>query len=101
MKRPFDSESSVAAAIAIVGAVRTKTLLIPVPSRIREVCTAQAASTANWSPAMPLGDPGRVVAERLGELYQFDDLGRVGTAGYRDADPVHPTPALRPRRRQF
>jgi len=32
---------------AMVGAVRTKTLVMLVPNRIREVCAAQAASTAN------------------------------------------------------
>ena len=47
MNRPPDRSSTVAAAIAIVGAVRTKTLVIPVPSPIREVSLAQAASTAN------------------------------------------------------
>jgi hypothetical protein len=35
------------AAIAMVGVVRTKTLVILVPNRMREVCVAQAASTAN------------------------------------------------------
>jgi hypothetical protein len=33
--------------MAIVGAVRTKTLLMLVPSRMREVRTAQAAEGAN------------------------------------------------------
>ena len=42
-----------AAAIAIVGAVRTNTLLIAVPSRMRRVAVAQAARIANWSPAWP------------------------------------------------
>ena len=53
MKRPLDSASTVAAAIAMVGAVRTKTLVMLVPSRMREVCTAQADSIANWSPPWP------------------------------------------------
>jgi hypothetical protein len=36
--------------MAIVGAVRTNTLLMLVPSRMREVRIAQAARIANWSP---------------------------------------------------
>jgi len=47
MKRPAERSSMVRAAIAMVGAVRTKTLVMLVPNRIREVCAAQAASTAN------------------------------------------------------
>ena len=50
MNRPSDRWSSVAAAIAIVGIVRTKTLVMAVPSPMREVWTAHAANTANWSP---------------------------------------------------
>ena len=50
MKRPPDRSATVEAAIAIVGAVRTKTLLMLVPSRMREVRIAQAARIANWSP---------------------------------------------------
>jgi len=48
--RPAEIASTVAAAIAIVGTVRTKTLVMLVPSRIFEVCAAQADNTANWSP---------------------------------------------------
>ena len=47
IKRPSDSSSTVAAAIAIVGTERTKTLVIEVPSWISEVAIAQPASTAN------------------------------------------------------
>jgi hypothetical protein len=47
MKRPRDKSSTVRAAIAMVGAVRTKTLVMLVPKRMREVCVAQAARTAN------------------------------------------------------
>ena len=43
----------VAAAIAIVGAVRTNTLVMAVPRRTRLVRRAQAARTANWSPPCP------------------------------------------------
>ena len=50
MNRPPDMSATVEAAIAIVGAVRTKTLLILVPSWMREVRMAQAARIANWSP---------------------------------------------------
>jgi len=46
-KRPPDKSSTVKAAIAMVGAVRTKTLVMLVPNKMRDVCTAQAASTAN------------------------------------------------------
>src|SRR5436853_4686276 len=53
MKRPEERWSTVAAAIAIVGIVRTKTLVMLVPRRIREVWVAQAAKTANWSPPCP------------------------------------------------
>ena len=38
------------AAMAIVGAVRTNTLLMLVPSLMRDVRMAQAARIANWSP---------------------------------------------------
>jgi hypothetical protein len=51
--RPPDKSATEEAAIAIVGAVRTKTLLILVPSRMREVRIAQAARIANWSPPWP------------------------------------------------
>jgi hypothetical protein len=37
MNRPPDMSATVEAAIAIVGAVRTKTLLMLVPSRMRDV----------------------------------------------------------------
>src|SRR6266404_2942264 len=53
MKRPAERWSSVAAAIAMVGIVRTKTLVMLVPRRIRDVWVAQAANTANWSPPCP------------------------------------------------
>jgi len=43
----------VAAAIAMVGIERTKTLDIAVPSRIVDVCVAQAVNTENWSPPWP------------------------------------------------
>ena len=39
--------------MAMVGALRTKMLEMLVPRRMREVWTAQAASTANWSPPCP------------------------------------------------
>lgn len=39
--------------MVIAGAVRTKTLLMLVASRKREVRTAQAARMANWSPPRP------------------------------------------------
>jgi hypothetical protein len=61
----------VEAAIAIVGAVRTKTLLILVPRRIREVRVAH-------------------VAKALGEVDEVNDLGRVGAARNGNADPAHP-----------
>ena len=37
----------------MVGALRTNTLEMLVPSRMRSVDTAHAASTANWSPPCP------------------------------------------------
>ena len=37
----------------MVGALRTKTLLIAVPSRIVFVDNAQAVSMENWSPPCP------------------------------------------------
>lgn len=42
-----------AAAMAIVGTLRTKTLLMLVPRRMRDVAVAQAARMANWSPPWP------------------------------------------------
>ena len=53
MKRPSERSSTVAAAMAMVGALRTKTLLMLVPSRMRDVAMAQAARMANWSPPCP------------------------------------------------
>ena len=47
MKRPPERSSTVAAAMAMVGALRTKTLLMLVPRRMRRVATAQAARMAN------------------------------------------------------
>ena len=44
---PFDNSSTVAAAIASVGAERTKTLLIAVPSLISDVAAAQPESIEN------------------------------------------------------
>jgi hypothetical protein len=46
MKRPDDKSATVAAAIAIVGVLRTNTLLMLVPSRMLEVWVAQAARIA-------------------------------------------------------
>jgi hypothetical protein len=53
IKRPPEMSSTAAAAIAMVGAVRTKTLVMPVPSGMREVCAAAAERIANWSPPCP------------------------------------------------
>ena len=53
MKRPPERSSTVAAAMAMVGALRTKTLLMLVPRWMRCVATAQAARMANWSPPWP------------------------------------------------
>ena len=50
---PAERWSSVAAAMAMVGAVLTNTLLMLVPRRMRVVTAAAAPSTANWSPAWP------------------------------------------------
>ena len=44
--------------------------------------------------AMPFGDPGRLLAEALGEVDEVDDLGRVGAARNGDADPAHPVPPV-------
>jgi hypothetical protein len=85
--------ATVEAAIAIVGAVRTKTLLMLVPRRMREVRVAHAARIANWS-AVPFGDPGRLVAEALGQVDEVDDLSRVEPARNGDADPAHPVPPV-------
>src|SRR5947209_3039519 len=38
---------------------------------------------------MPLGDPGRIVAEGFRQFDELDDLGRVGSAGNGDADAAH------------
>src|SRR5216684_2206430 len=48
---------------------------------------------------MPLRDPRRLVSERLGEPYALDDLGRVGPAGERDADPAHSRTSARSERK--
>jgi len=53
MNRPRDGSAVEEAAMVIAGAVRTKTLLMLVASRKREVRTAQAARMANWSPPRP------------------------------------------------
>ena len=45
--RPPERSSTVAADIAMVGAVRTNTLLMAVPRRMRRVRSAQAARIAN------------------------------------------------------
>ena len=63
--------------MAIVGAVRTNTLLMLVPSRMREVRIAQAARSELIT-AMPLGDPGRLISEVLGENDKVNHLRRVG-----------------------
>ena len=89
MKRPPEMSSTEAAAIAIVGAVRTKTLVMLVPSRIREVRAAAAARIANWSPPCPSATQAELVAEAFGEHDAIDDLGRAGPAGKRDAEPFH------------
>ena len=92
MKRPSERSATVDAAMAIVGAVRTKTLLMLVPSRMREVRTAQAARMANWSPPWPSASQAEFVAQSLGQHDEIDDLGRVGAARYGDADPSHGAP---------
>jgi hypothetical protein len=47
--------------------------------------------------AMPFGNPGRLVAEALGEVDEVDDLGRVEAARNGDADPAHPVlPVMEP-----
>src|SRR4029079_2772256 len=38
---------------------------------------------------MPFGDPGRLIAERLGELGAVDDLGGAGAARKRDPYSGH------------
>src|SRR5262245_2081777 len=53
MNRPPERWSTVAAAIAMVDALRTNTLLMLVPRRMRVVRAAQAPRIANWSPAWP------------------------------------------------
>ena len=95
MNRPPDMSATVEAAIAIVGAVRTKTLLMLVPSRMREVRIAQAARIANWSPPWPSATQAELVAKALGQHDEVDDLGRVGAARNGDADPAHgPAPSV-------
>ncbi len=76
----------------MVGAVRTKTLLMLVPSRMREVRVAHAASSANWSPPWPSAIQAELVAEALSQDDEIDDFGRVGAARNSDADPAHPVP---------
>ena len=51
--RPPERWSTVAAAMAMVGALRTNTLEMAVPRRIRDVAVAHAARMANWSPPCP------------------------------------------------
>jgi hypothetical protein len=53
MNRPADSWSTVAAAMPMVGALRTNTLEMLVPRRMRRVTAAQAPRMANWSPPWP------------------------------------------------
>ena len=44
--------------------------------------------------AMTFGDPGRLIAEALGEDDEVDDLGRVGATRNGDADPAHALPLV-------
>ena len=53
MNLPWEKWSRQAAAMAIVGALRTKTLTMEVPSFILSVARAQAVRVVNWSPPWP------------------------------------------------
>ena len=53
MNLPWEKWSRQAAAMAIVGALRTKTLTMDVPSLILSVARAQAVRVVNWSPPWP------------------------------------------------
>ena len=48
-KRPSEISSRVAACMAMSPGEREKTLMIPVPSRMRLVCTAISVSSENTS----------------------------------------------------
>jgi hypothetical protein len=53
IKRPLEKWSTQAAAMAMVGALRTKMLVMLVPRRIFRVTRAQAVRRVNWSPPWP------------------------------------------------
>jgi hypothetical protein len=63
--------------MAIVGAVRTNTLLMLVTEPYARGPHRAGRQNRELVAAMTLGDPGRLIAEALGEDDKVDDLGRV------------------------
>src|SRR5437773_7877361 len=86
-KRPAERWSSVAAAMAMVGAVLTNTLLMLVPRRMRVVTAAAAPSYGELVAGVALGHPRRFVAERLGKLHGLHDLRGPDAATEPHAEP--------------
>ena len=60
----------------MMGALRTKTLVMQVPSWMRSVARAQAVRTEKLVAAAALGHPGGLVAELLRVLGAFHEVGR-------------------------
>ena len=73
-------------ALAVTEMCRVCGTAIPGPSRMREVPSAQAVSVTHSSRQIQVGvgDPGRVVSERLGQLHLPDD--RRNRLAAQDAD---------------
>ena len=74
MNLPWEKWSRQAAAIAIVGALRTKTLTMDVPSFILSVARAAGGEGGELVAAVALGEPEGVVAELVGESAALDDF---------------------------
>jgi hypothetical protein len=69
----------------MVGALRTNTLEMLVPSRIRRVETAQAARIANWSPPWP--------SATQADSYPRSSASRThSTISAGGSPPLNPTP---------
>ena len=94
MKRPFDRSAIVEAAMAIVGAVRTNTLLMLMPKPYARGSHRAGCQNRELVAAMPLGDPGRLISESLGENDKFNHLRRVWATRDGDADLAHALPLV-------
>jgi hypothetical protein len=66
--------------MAMVGAERTKTLVMLVPKRMRVRLRRASGKHGELVPAMPFGDPRRLITEAFGKLHTLYDLGRGGAA---------------------